>query len=52
MHEGVGDRVALAEAIFQEDICCIDLAGLVSCAGGRLLNALLEEALEVSLCRA
>ena len=52
VHEGVGDRVALAEAILQEQIRCVDLTGLVSCGGGRCLDALLEEALEVSLCRA
>lgn len=50
VHESVGNRVALAEAIFQEQIRCVDLARLVSCGGGRGLDALLEEALEVSLC--
>jgi hypothetical protein len=50
VHESVGDRVALAEAILQEQIRGVDLARLVSCGGGRCLDALLEEALEVSLC--
>jgi hypothetical protein len=50
VHEGVGDRVALAEAILQEQIRGVDLARLVFCDGGRCLDALLEEALEVSLC--
>jgi hypothetical protein len=52
VHEGVGDRVALAEAIFQEQIRCVDLARLVSCDSRCCLDALLEETLEVSLCRA
>ena len=52
VHESVGDRVALAEAILQEQVRGVDLARLVSCDGGRCLDALLEEALEMSLCRA
>ena len=52
VHESVGDRVALAEAILQEQVRGVDLARLVSCDGGCCLYALLEEALEVSLCRA
>lgn len=52
VHESVGDRVALAEAILEEQICCVYLTGLVSRDCGRCLDALLEEALEVSLCRA
>jgi hypothetical protein len=50
VHESVGDLVALAEAILQEQIRRVDFAGFVSCGGGRGLDALLEEALEVSLC--
>lgn len=50
VHEGVRNRVALAEAILQEQIRRVDFAGFVSCGGGRGLDALLEEALEVSLC--
>lgn len=50
VHESVGDRVALAEAVLQEQVRGVDLARLVTCGGGRCLDALLEEALKVSLC--
>ena len=50
VHERVGERVTLAQSIVQEQVCCINLARFVSLASGRCLNALLEEALEVSLC--
>lgn len=50
VHKGVGERVALAQGIVQENVCCIDLARFVSLASGCCFDALLEEALEVSLC--
>jgi hypothetical protein len=50
VHEGVGERVALAQAIVEEDVCCVDLARFVSLASGCCFDALLEETLEVSLC--
>ena len=50
MHERVGEWVAFAQGVVQEKICCIDLARFVSLASGCCLDALLEEALEVSLC--
>ena len=50
MHERVGERVALAQGVVQEQVCGVDFERLVSLAGGCCLNALLKEALEVSLC--
>lgn len=50
VHEGVGERVPLAQAIVEENVCCVDLARFVSLASGCCFDALLEEALEVSLC--
>lgn len=50
VHEGVRERVAFAQGVVQEKVCCIDFARFVSLAGGRCLDALLKEALEVSLC--
>jgi hypothetical protein len=50
VHEGVGEWVALAQSIVQEQVCCVDLTRFVSLASGRCLDALLEETLEVSLC--
>lgn len=50
MHERVGEWIAFAQGVVQEKICCIDLAGFVSLASRRCLDALLEETLEVSLC--
>jgi hypothetical protein len=49
-HERFGQWVAFAQRVVQEQVCCIDLARLVSLAGGRFLDALLEQALEVSFC--
>ena len=50
VHERIGERVALAQGVVQEKIGCVDLGGFVSLASGRCFDALLEEALEVSLC--
>ena len=50
VHEGVGQRVALAQGVVQEKVCCVDLARFISLAGGCCLDTLLEETLEVSLC--
>jgi len=50
VHEGVRERVAFAQGVVQEEICCIHLARFVSLASGCCLDALFEEALEVSLC--
>lgn len=50
VHERLGERVALVESIVQKQVCCVDLAGFVSLAGGSCLDALLKDTLEVSLC--
>lgn len=50
VHEGVRERVAFAQGVVQQKVCCIDLTRFVSLASGCCLDALLEEALEVSLC--
>jgi hypothetical protein len=50
VHEGVGERVSLAQGIVQENVCCVDLARFVSLASGCGFDALLEKALEVALC--
>lgn len=52
VHERLGERVALAKSIVEKQVCCVDLARLVSLASRCCLNALLKNALEVSLCRA
>lgn len=51
-HERLGERVALAKSIVEKQVCCVDLARFVSLASRCCLNALLKNALEVSLCRA
>ena len=50
VHERIGERVALAQGVVQEKVCCVDLGDLVSLTSGRCFDSLLEEALEVSLC--
>lgn len=41
VHQGFRDRVALAEGVVQEKVCCIDLARFISFTSGRGLNSLL-----------
>lgn len=49
-HERLGEWVAAADGVIQEQVGGADFAGLVALACGRCLDALFEQALEVALC--
>lgn len=49
-HEGLGDRVAFAHGIVQEQVSCVDFARFIPRSCGCFLDTLLKQALEVALC--